>query len=90
MMSGWQILSLNDPGWGNQYGLLAIHAPQGWALSTGLPSVTIAFVDTGVDTHHVDLAGKIVPGYDFVNEDNDPQDDNGHGTHVAGTAARDQ
>jgi LPXTG-site transpeptidase (sortase) family protein len=77
----------NDPGWGNQYGLLAIHAPQGWALSTGSPSVTIAFVDTGVDTHHVDLAGKIVPGYDFVNEDNDPQDDNGHGTHVAGTAA---
>ena len=77
----------NDPGWGNQYGLLTIHAPQGWALSTGSPSVIIAFVDTGIDIHHVDLGEKIVPGYDFVNEDNDPQDDNGHGTHVAGIAA---
>ncbi len=77
----------NDPGWGNQYGLLAIQAPQGWALSTGSPSVIIAFVDTGIDIHHEDLGEKIVPGYDFVNDDNDPQDDNGHGTHVAGIAA---
>jgi LPXTG-site transpeptidase (sortase) family protein len=77
----------NDPGWRNQYGLLAIHAPQGWDLSTGSAAVTIAVEDTGVDLGHVDLAGKIVPGFDFVNSDNDPQDDNGHGTHVAGIAA---
>jgi thermitase len=77
----------DDPGWGNQYGLLAIHAPQGWDLSTGSTAVTIAIVDTGVDLEHVDLAVKIVPGFDFVNNDNNPQDDNGHGTHVAGIAA---
>ena len=77
----------NDPGWGNQYGLLVIHAPEGWDLNTGSSAVTIAIVDTGVDLDHVDLAGKIVPGFDFVNNDNDPQDDNGHGTHVAGIAA---
>jgi len=77
----------NDPGWRNQYGLLAIHAPQGWDLSTGSSAVTIAILDTGVDLDHVDLASKIVPGFDFVNSDNDPQDDNGHGTHVAGIAA---
>jgi subtilisin family serine protease len=44
-------------------------------------------VDTGVDLAHPDLAGKIVSGFDFVNSDAIPQDDNGHGTHVAGIAA---
>ena len=76
-----------DPGWSNQYGLAAIHAPQGWDLSSGSSTVTIAIVDSGVDLTHVDLADKIVPGYDFVNNDSIPQDDYGHGTHVAGIAA---
>jgi LPXTG-site transpeptidase (sortase) family protein len=79
----------NDPFWGSQYGLLAIHAPQGWDLNTGSPAVTIAIVDSGVDLGHEDLAGKIVPGFDIVNNDAIPQDDtnNSHGTHVAGIAA---
>ena len=77
----------NDPDWGLQYGLINIHAPQGWDLSTGSSSVSIAIVDTGVDLNHLDLAGKLVAGYDFVNNDANPQDDNGHGTHVAGIAA---
>ncbi|HCC78613.1 MAG: hypothetical protein A2X25_09865 [Chloroflexi bacterium GWB2_49_20] len=77
----------SDPDWESQYGLPAIHAPQGWDLSTGSSAVTIAIVDTGVDLSHSDLAGKIVPGFDFVNNDNIPQDDRGHGTHVAGIAA---
>ncbi len=55
--------------------------------------VTIAIIDTGIDYTHADLGGcfgascKVVGGYDFVNDDADPMDDNGHGTHVAGTAA---
>ena len=77
----------SDPGWANQYGPAAIRAPQGWDLSTGSAAVTIAILDTGVDLGHPDVAGKIVPGYDFVNNDAVPQDDNGHGTHVAGIAA---
>jgi subtilisin family serine protease len=77
----------NDPSWANQYGLTAIHAPQGWDISTGSASVIIAILDTGVDLTHPDIAVKIVPGYDFVNSDSTPQDDNGHGTHVAGIAA---
>ncbi len=77
----------NDTFWANQYGLVAIHAPQGWDKNTGSTSVTIAIVDSGVDLTHADLADKIVAGYDFVNLDNIPQDDNGHGTHVAGIAA---
>ena len=77
----------NDPNWGSQYALTAIRAPQGWDISTGSSAVTIAIVDSGVDLGHIDLAGKIVGGYDFVNNDNVPQDDYGHGTHVAGIAA---
>ncbi len=59
---------------------------------------TIGIIDSGVQYTHPDLGGcygnnnplstcKVVGGYDFVNHDNDPTDDNGHGTHVAATAA---
>lgn len=77
----------NDPNWSAQYGLVNIRAPQGWDLTTGSTAVTVAILDTGVDQSHLDLAGKLVAGYDFVNGDTDPQDDNGHGTHVAGITA---
>jgi len=77
----------NDPSFPSQYGLTAIRAPQGWDISTGSASVTIAILDSGVDLTHLDLAGKILQGYDFVNNDNVPFDDYGHGTHVTGIAA---
>lgn len=79
----------SDPGLGAQYGLVNIRAPQGWDYSTGSSSVTIAILDTGVDLGHADLASKIVPGYDFVNDDTLADDDHfqSHGTHAAGIAA---
>jgi subtilisin len=49
--------------------------------------IDVAVIDTGIDTGHPDLNYKTGNGYDFVNDDNDPKDDNGHGTHVAGTIA---
>ncbi len=77
----------NDPYWSSQWGMTKIEAPSAWDITTGSNSVVIAIVDTGVDLFHPDLSGKLVSGYDFVNDDSNPQDDYGHGTHVAGIAA---
>ncbi len=79
----------NDPYWGNQWGPPDIQAPLAWSVTTGTASVTIAIIDTGVDLTHPDLADKIdlVNSTSFVTYTTSPQDDNGHGTHVAGIAA---
>lgn len=56
-------------------------------------SVIVGIIDTGIDYLHPALGGgfgkgfKVIGGYDFVNGDNDPMDDHGHGTHVAGIVA---
>lgn len=50
-------------------------------------AVKVAVIDSGVYYTHSDLAANYAGGYDFVNGDSDPMDDNGHGTHVAGTIA---
>lgn len=70
-----------------QWNLRQIQATQAWELTTGSPSVTIAVLDTGVSPTHPDLAMKLVPGYDFVNDRAAVEDDHGNGTHVAGIAA---
>ncbi len=77
----------NDYYWSLQWGLSKISAPAAWNVHKGSSSIIVAVIDTGVDTTHPDLSGKIVSGYDFVNNDNNPRDDHGHGTHVAGIAA---
>ncbi|MEJ2558050.1 MAG: S8 family serine peptidase, partial [Anaerolineae bacterium] len=79
----------NDPGYGSQWGLPQIKAPAAWDITTGGSDVTIAVVDTGIDLSHPDLSclGKLASGWDFVNNDATPDDDYGHGSHVAGIAA---
>jgi subtilisin family serine protease len=64
-----------------------IKATEGWDWSIGSSGTIIAIIDTGIAQAHEDLKNKIMPGYDFVNDDDDPQDDNGHGTFVASIAA---
>lgn len=81
-------LQPNDPLFlTNQWGPSRIRAMDAWSLTTGSPSVTIAILDTGVNTSHEDLASKIVPGWNVFNNTSNVSDGNGHGTMVAGTAA---
>jgi len=72
---------------GQQWGITQIKAEQAWDVTTGATNIVIAVLDTGTATNHPDLADKIVQGYDFVNNDNDPYDDVFHGTQTAGVAA---
>jgi PKD repeat protein len=62
------------------------HFPDAWELTTGSSNTVVAVIDTGVQPNHPDL-GPLLPGYDFVNNDADPRDDDGHGTAVAGIVA---
>jgi len=83
------ISTANDPYFTQnfQWYLSKIEAPIAWSTSTGSSQVIVAVVDTGVLATHPDISGKVLVGYDFVNDDADATDDNGHGTGVAGFTA---
>ena len=74
-----------------------VHADQVWALGYTGEGVVVAVIDTGVNYNHVDVAdhlwdgGAEFPhhGYDVKNGDNDPMDDQGHGSHCSGTVCGD-
>jgi thermitase len=76
----------NDPYYSYQWHLPKIGAPTAWNTTTGSPSVTLAILDTGVDGTHPDLAAKMVPGWNFYDNNADTRDVHGHGTSVAGAA----
>ena len=79
----------NDPSYSRQYHPQRVFAEGGWDLTRGDSGTVIAVIDTGVDLAHPDLHDKLLPGYDFSDNDSDPSDYQGHGTHVAGIAAAD-
>jgi subtilisin family serine protease len=84
----------DDPLSSNQWDMVQIHAPEARNINGGSPSVIVGDIDTGLDYTHPDLAANV----DFANSvscvggipNQDPaawNDDNGHGTHTAGTIA---
>jgi subtilisin family serine protease len=81
----------NDPLYSQQWGLESIRAPAAWNRSTGSASIVVAVLDTGITLNHPDLAANLWTnpvdgshGWNFVGGNNNPADDYGHGTHVAG------
>ncbi|AKG24403.1 peptidase S8 [Calothrix sp. 336/3] len=100
--------NINNLG-GNNWGADLVKAPEVWAQGYTGKGITVAVIDTGVDTKHVDLSANIwkntkeiagngidddgngyiddVNGWNFVNNNNNISDVQGHGTHVAGTIA---
>jgi subtilisin family serine protease len=82
-----QTLVPNDPAYASfSWPAMNTDLPAAWNVTLGSPSITIAVVDTGVSAVP-DLAGALVPGYNFVGNNTDTTDDNGHGTEVASIAA---
>ncbi|WP_010278505.1 S8 family peptidase [Paenibacillus senegalensis] len=68
------------------WGVRQIKAPAAWSRSAGL-RVKIAVIDTGIDYLHPDLHRNVAGGINVVDRRALPRDDNGHGTHIAGTIA---
>ncbi len=84
----YQMLEVpNDPEYRKQWNFRNINVESAWDQTKG-EDLMIAVIDTGV-TQVPDLKlTKFVPGYDFVNDRENAEDDNGHGTHVAGVIAQ--
>ncbi|NLN61447.1 MAG: S8 family serine peptidase [Myxococcales bacterium] len=77
----------SDPHWNRQWGMTNANVAGAWGVETGKKTTVIAIIDTGVDVNHPDLKMKMVPGYNFVHENTNVTDNDGHGTHCAGVAA---
>ena len=74
----------NSLSWGTE----RIKAPSYYNSYSGKQSdLTVAVIDSGLDSSNSCFRNKVVSGYDFYRGDNDPDDENGHGTHVASTVA---
>ena len=80
---------------GNAWNVAKVNADAVWNLGYTGEGVVVAVIDTGVNYSHTDIANNMwdggtqypYHGWDYVNNDNDPKDDQGHGTHCAGTVS---
>ena len=70
-----------------QYHHVVIGSPSAWDVTRGSYTMPIAILDTGVNAEHPDLKSKMLPGWNFHNNNANTADVHGHGTAVAGTAA---
>ena len=78
-----EILSIQDAMQRKSWAIDMFDLPTTWTHTQG-NGVKIAILDTGVDLNHPDLIDNILPGKNFINQNLNPNDDNGHGSHVAG------
>lgn len=81
---------VTDPSYPKQWGLSKAEVLKAWELGATGAGITIAIIDTGVDVNHPDLKNNLVEGYNAITGKmgfSAVQDNNGHGTHVAGVAA---
>ena len=76
----------NDPIFVNEWQYPKIGALSAWDTAQG-SGITIAILDSGVDSTHPDLASKMIPGWNFYDNNSNSSDIRGHGTAVAGVAA---
>ncbi|MBO8164269.1 MAG: S8 family serine peptidase [Brevibacillus sp.] len=77
----------NDPYFKSQPHLKQIKADRAWSYVTGNTAIKIAVLDSGVDRDHPDLKNNLLPGINLLSPGRPPEDDNGHGTAVAGILA---
>jgi len=92
----------NDPQFANQWGLRNtgqtinsiagvagndINVAGAWDMTTGNANMKVGVVDTGIPLGASEFSGRLVQGYDFVNNDNNPTDDQGHGSNVTSIVA---
>ncbi|WNC71819.1 S8 family serine peptidase [Thalassotalea psychrophila] len=79
-------ISANDAYYSNAWHLAKINMPTVWESTKG-NSIVVAVLDSGVNSAHSDLQGRVLSGYNSASDNNDTSDINGHGTMVAGTVA---
>ena len=78
--------TVNDPRISSEWQLSKINAATAWNTSTGA-GITVAVLDSGVQSNHPDLQANLVPGWNVYNNNSNTNDVNGHGTAVAGVIA---
>lgn len=78
--------TINDPGYKYEWYIPYTQADKAWSLINQKKEIKVAVLDTGVDYTHPDLENRIdlEDGYNFVDNNYDTMDDNGHGTHISG------
>ena len=74
-----------DPHFSTQWNMRRVAAPGAWAITQGSTTLVVAVIDSGLDLAHPEFPGwRVLPGWDYVRDDDTPNDENGHGTHVTG------
>lgn len=81
--------TVNDPGYKLEMDIAYTQSNAAWKLVNQKREVKVAVLDTGIDYNHPDLKNRVLKsdGYNFIGNNSDPMDDNGHGTHVSGIIA---